>query len=375
MPGGTGGEVKPRIAGIDLARCLAITGMLAVHLGPTRLTDPVGRLYAVLVHGRASILFAVLAGIGVSLLARSRSATLAETRLRLLWQATLLLPLGLWLQSLDITVLVIISNYALLFVLGAACVSLRDRTIAALGLTSAAFGPPAFLLGRIHDPRTFDRSAVTWSEPPLDVLHGLLFSGPYPLITWAAPFLLGMLIGRRDLRNGRLRVALVIGGAGLAVMAALAAMSLQWVFGPPPDPANWYRLTVARPHSQMPLWMIGSIGSALLALGLSLFVADLLGRWSWPFVATGQASLSIYVGHLLALHWLGQGLKSSEVGGAVAIVALVMAIAAVSAMIWRAFLPRGPLESLLALPWTVVRRHRRSGSIGSAASAAKHRST
>lgn len=68
--------------------------MLAVHVGPTRLTDPAGRIYAVLVHGRASILFALLAGIGVSLLANSRSNTLPETRLRLLWQAALLLPLA-----------------------------------------------------------------------------------------------------------------------------------------------------------------------------------------------------------------------------------------------------------------------------------------
>lgn len=252
--------------------------------------------------------------------------------------------------------MVIISNYAVLFLLGAACVWLRDRTIATLTLASAVFGPLAFLLGRILDPRTFDRSAVTWTEPPLDILHGLLLSGPYPFITWAAPFLVGMLLGRRDFRNRKLRFALVIGGTALTVLAALTAASLEAAFGPLPHPADWYRLIDDRPHSQMPLWMIGSIGSALLALGISLFAADLLGRWSWPLVAAGQVSLSIYVGHLLALHWLGRAMTSSEVGGAVAIVFSTMAVAAMAAMIWRSFLPRGPAESLLALPTTAVRR-------------------
>jgi hypothetical protein len=89
-----------RVAGIDLARFLAIAGMLAVHVGPTTLVDPAGRVYAELTHGRASILFGLLAGVGVSLLASSRTATLWQTRIRLLWHAALLLPLGLWLQSL-----------------------------------------------------------------------------------------------------------------------------------------------------------------------------------------------------------------------------------------------------------------------------------
>jgi hypothetical protein len=105
--GGTIGAAS-RIPGIDLARFLAIAGMLAVHVGPMGLTDPMGRLYALLTHGRASILFGLLAGIGVSLLAQSRSASLGETRLRLVWQAALLLPLGLWLQTLDVPIRVIL---------------------------------------------------------------------------------------------------------------------------------------------------------------------------------------------------------------------------------------------------------------------------
>ncbi|CAN5616241.1 hypothetical protein BH23PSE1_BH23PSE1_02800 [soil metagenome] len=351
-------EVKPRIAGIDLARCLAVAGMLAVHVGPTHLSDPAGRLFAIMAHGRASILFALLAGIGVSLLAASRGRTQAETRLRLVWHAAVLLALGLWLQSLNISVRVILAHYGLLFVLGAACIALSGRAIAALAAGSAVFGPLGFLIGRIVDPQKFDRSPVEWTDGPLDILHGLVLSGPYPVITWAAPFLLGMLLGRRDFRARRLRLALVVGGAALALAAAFASNALESALALPSAPAGWHRLVIDRPHSQMPLWLLGSVGSALFALGVSLHAADLMGRTAWPLVAAGQIALTIYVGHLLALHWLGRAMRSSDVGGALLIVLVVMAIAAVLAVTWRAFFAKGPVESLLALPWAVAARYR-----------------
>jgi uncharacterized membrane protein len=74
-PANTLGHARPgRIPGIDLARGLAIIGMLAVHVGPTHLDGFAGRLYA-LPHGRASILFVLVARVGVSLLAASRTST------------------------------------------------------------------------------------------------------------------------------------------------------------------------------------------------------------------------------------------------------------------------------------------------------------
>jgi hypothetical protein len=149
----TSPALSSRIDGIDLARWLAIAGMLAVHVGRVGRDEPAGQVYLALTHGRASVLFALLAGVGASLLARSRSTTRLEARARLVWQAALLLPLGLALQGLDITIRVIIAHYAVLFLLGAACLSLRDRTIAGLALVSVVFGPLVFLIGPHGGPR------------------------------------------------------------------------------------------------------------------------------------------------------------------------------------------------------------------------------
>jgi hypothetical protein len=376
-----GGKIgaASRIGGMDLARFLAIAGMLAVHVGPMGLSDPAGLLYAGLTHGRASILFGLLAGIGVSLLARSRSASLGETRLRLVWQAALLLPLGLWLQTLDAPIRVILAHYALLFVLGAVCIGLATRPLAALAAAALVLGPVGYQLGRVIAPGTFDRASVEWGDPPLEIAHGLVLSGPYPLITWAAPLLVGMLLGRADLRSAHLRLALVVGGFALTVLAAAAWLLFRQAFGAPESPRDWLNLLDGGPHSQMPLWLIGSIGSALLVLGLSLVAADRLGKVVWPFVAAGQLALTIYVAHIFAFHWFGETLRAAEVGEALRIVATGMAAAAVFAVLWRSLLPRGPLEFLMTLPallarWRHARRQARDDTAEGSSRAAASRS-
>jgi hypothetical protein len=123
--------VRGRIRGVDLARAIAIVGMVMVHVGPTgsEATGALGGIYG-LSHGRASVLFVLLAGLGVSLLDSDRmldgdrdSARSAARRrpawARLGFRAALLLPLGLALQLLDHGVLVIVQYYAVYFVVAA----------------------------------------------------------------------------------------------------------------------------------------------------------------------------------------------------------------------------------------------------------------
>ena len=361
-PAEDAGLGRGRIGGIDLARALAIIGMLAVHVGPTRLDDLAGRLYA-LPHGRASVLFVLVAGVGVSLLAASRTRTAAAARWRLAWRAALLLPLGLLLQDLDHRVAVILPTYATLFVLAIVVLRLHDRMLLALVLALSFLGPVVFLIGSTAYPEAFARSSVAWSDPAADTVIGVIL-GPYPLPVWAAPFLLGIWLGRQHLRSRSVRLALVLGGAAAAVLVPAAATLLAGAIGEADSPPTWHALLQGAPHSQMPPWLIGSLGSAALVLGASLFVADALPRLSAPLVAMGQLALTVYVGHLLALHAWSDVLRSGEVGEAVLIVLAFTAAAALLAVLWQRAFRRGPLEALLDVPWqlTLGRRGRGGGT-------------
>lgn len=345
-----------RIPGIDLARALAILGMLAVHVGPTDAEGVAGTLYG-LTHGRAAILFGLLAGVGVSLLAASRATSRAQARLKLVWRAAVLLPLGLWLQPLDHGVFVILQDYALLFLLATLVLSVPDRWLLVLAGAVTAVGSVGYLWGLIHAPEDFARLAAEWGDPLGELAHRLVLSGPYPLITWAGPFLFGMWLGGRDLRAPVLRVRLLVGGAAAAVGAWAVSRVFVARWGEPGE-QTWERLIIDDPHSQMPLWLLGSTGSAVLVLGACLVVADRAPRVVWPLVAAGQLAFTVYVGHLLLLHWQRDLLTSDEVAGATLIVLGFTGGALALATAWRAVLPRGPLEWLLHLPWILGRRRR-----------------
>lgn len=64
---------RRRLRGIDAARAIAVLGMVTVHFGPRPAPDTtfVG-LYGIS-HGRASVLFVLLAGVGVALLVGGHS--------------------------------------------------------------------------------------------------------------------------------------------------------------------------------------------------------------------------------------------------------------------------------------------------------------
>lgn len=350
-----------RIRGIDAARALAILGMVMVHFGPTESDGGVAsRLYGV-THGRASILFVVLAGLGVSLLAGDRSpGRLSSAATKLAFRAALLLPLGLALQELDTNVLVILQYYALYFLVAAAVVPLGDRMVLALSGVLVVAGPVAYIGLGLAQPGWFAAGGpAAWTDEPTQILRDLLLTGSYPLATWSGPVVFGVWLGRRDLRSTTTRVRLLLGGCAGAGLAYGLAWALTERYGNPTAQLSWTQLVVAEAHSQMPLWLAGAMGTATAVLGASLLLASRLPRLSWPLVATGQLALTVYVGHLLVLAAWPELLQRDTVGGAARTVAVFTLVTAALCTAWRALASRGPLEAALRLPWALRAWHRR----------------
>ena len=113
-----------RIAGVDLARGLAVLGMFAAHLlwieEPFEWTD--ASTWVAVVEGRSSILFATLAGVSIGLFTGgptppARGDELTTARLRLVVRGMLLWVIGILLMLTGVPVYVILPAYALLFLL------------------------------------------------------------------------------------------------------------------------------------------------------------------------------------------------------------------------------------------------------------------
>jgi uncharacterized membrane protein YeiB len=346
-----------------VARAVAVVGMLAVHVGPTGAPGVTGSLYA-LPHGRASILFGLLAGVGVALLARSRSISPAGTRGVLVWRAALLLPLGLWLQHLDHGVRVILADHALLFLTAAVVLTWRTRALVTLAATSALVGGWWFVRGGLVAPATYDRQVVAWGDPVGEVAHRLVLSGAYPLITWTAALAVGLVVGRLDLASPRLQRRLVAVGAAVAVLVAAGSQLLLRLLHPGGEATGWWGLLDDAPHRQSPVWVIAATGAAVAVLGACLVVARRWPRASWPLAALGQLAFTFYVGHLLVLHVARDTVAGDRVGPAVAVVVATTVVAAALAVAWRRVARRGPLELLLHLPRWLPERQRRGTTTG-----------
>ena len=355
---------RRRLRGVDTARAVAVVGMVMVHFGPFPAPDTaLGNLYG-LSHGRASVLFALLAGVGVALLTAGRSGGRTSltrgTRGRLVLRGALLLPLGLWLQGFEHGALVILQYYGIYFVFVAFVLTLPDRWLLAGGAAVLVAGPLVYLWGQTVVPEWYARGeTASLGDPIAKIADDLLLTGAYPLVTWAAPLLIGLWIGRRDLASARVRWWLLVLGLALAVTAAFAADGLSAAFGGlsgEPGESGFAALLTDQPHRQMPLWMLGSIGSACAVLGGMLLLADRLPRATWPLDATGQLALTVYVGHLLLLAALPELLKREAVTEAFLTVGVFVLLTAAVCTLWRAVLPRGPLEAAFSAPWWIIER-------------------
>lgn len=220
----------PRIMGLDVARGLAIVGMAAAHMAdaPTlEWTDP--STWFGVVHGRSSILFALLAGISTALITgrqrRPERAELPRLRLRLLGRGAAIFVIGLVLEVLGTMIAIILCVYGLLFIAAIPFLRWRPRNLMIAAATLAIAGP--FLLSAIQ---VF--SLYSYGEG-----SSLALFGTYPTPVWMAFMLAGLAIGRMRFTRAFAAVAMVSIGIGLAVIGYAGGTFADEKFGP--NDADW----------------------------------------------------------------------------------------------------------------------------------------
>lgn len=340
-------RARARYVGIDLARFLAVTGMMANHLIAFGAMNPqvsefdqrAGDIASTATSGIAAALFAVLGGVSAvfatrrALAAGRTGAAIASMMIR----GLVLIAIGLGLGFLETPIIVVLAYYGVSMIVVSVFIAARSWVIALTATALVFAGGPLNALARraldvVEEAGT--PSFETLSAEPLITLRGLLLTGTYPAITWVGYLLVGMLIARMLLaaaKRGTLtRVALALAGAGALVATAAIALS-TWVlghldvfgvttpegiddatftkflgmqqFGAPPSPELWAQL-VASPHSGSPAEMLRTIGLSFLIIGLLVAIFDSRGTAPGAvtdiFRAAGAAPLTIYTLHLIA---------------------------------------------------------------------------
>ncbi len=390
---------RARLTGVDVARSLAIIGMIIAHTGVPFLSGGIADGIDQVSHGRSSILFAFLAGLSLALISGrqepARGPAGRSAAVKVATRALVLLLLGSYLATLNSGLAVILNYYGFFFLLVLPLLRLRAPTLAAIAVVLAATGPQlSYLLRWAFESGPLPYSwvdSVNAGDPLKDwsqegVMDFLLF-GAYPAATFLAFLVAGLAVGRLDLSSDRIRVGLLAVGSSLAAVGygvsavalhefgVLARLSASDAAAPSPsdrgvvallgrsygtvpvDDPDW--LFIATPHSGTSFEVVGSTGVALIVLAGCLLVADRVGPALYPLAAVGSMALTIYTAHILLVAWIKSGDPAvaflTDIQPEFFVVgALVFATA------WRLALGRGPLERLLAAlasgaAWTVTR--------------------
>jgi uncharacterized membrane protein YeiB len=323
-----------RIGGVDVARGLAVLGMMTAHVGVAGDDLWSGEGWLGVADGRSAALFAVLAGLSIALLSGGSAPVdggrLGRARVRILTRAVLLFLLGTFLSALGAPIAVILQSYAVLFVLALPVLRVPPAGLVALAAGVALVAPP--ICFAVTD-------ALTAAGSPPTGLVELLVAGYYPAATWLAYVLAGLAVGRSDLRAPRVRRVLLLTGVWLAVAGyGGGVLATRLAAG---QPESVLRLLSTEPHADSTVEVAGNIGVALVVVATCLVVADRWPRVVVPLAATGALALTAYSTHIVVIALMGpEVVREPQVSVHLGflVVTLVLATA------WRATLGRGPLE-------------------------------
>lgn len=385
--------VGDRIVGLDLARFVALVGMMAAHVW---YFDPAGgstTLILTLVQGRAAALFAVLAGVGIVLSTSStlaRASGSASDRCRgfaaaarmVFARGAVVAAIGLTLGLLPTQAAIILVSYGVLFWAVIPLLRASAATLATVAAVGAVVAPLASFWvragGGLVRVSPENPSWARLGDPAL--VLDIVLTGAFPVSTWFVYIVAGMAVGRlllaaravhdRD-RHGRAirTLARRLAAVGATVAVAAWALAAREPVGddattsglgvvPIDDPSL---LVSAVPHSAAPLDLLHTAGAAICIIGLCVLLGSVVrGRVALavsPMTAAGAASLTIYSVHLVAESIAVRGVLAD---GAVAsnerwmlsspqLWALHVAGALVIGLVLALLHRRGPLESVVSI--------------------------
>lgn len=351
---------SPRILGLDVARGLAILGMAGAHIGETGSFDPFDpSTWSSLVHGRSSILFAVLAGVSIALMTGRSDlpdpARIPSLRLNLVGRGAVIFVIGLVLEMFGTPIAVILTLYGLLYVAVIPFLRWRPSSLLLAAAVLAVAGPPLLAL------------VTALTLHPYGAGIGFVLYGSYPITVWMAFVLGGMALGRLHVERAETAaiafgagVGLTVIGYGLGAVGMVAGIgTLQGAGGSgeggwgaypqalaDADPLGAVLASVfaVDPHTGGVAEILGSGGFALVVISLCLLLARPLRWMLLPLGALGSMPLSAYSLHVVSVALIsgpGGFVQSNAFWALTAIALIVIATA------WSVFAGRGPLERLV----------------------------
>lgn len=355
-------QAKQRIVGIDVARAVAVIGMIIVNF---KVVFGAGGDHAWLkslvqvFNGKAAATFVVLAGVGLALMTNSAVQDQQRDRLqkasrKIVNKALLLFVIGLsftWIWPADI-----LHYYGIYMLVTLLFIKRSPRQI--LVGTISLIGLYVILILLFSYEAGWDFSTLDYTGfwTIKGFFRNLFYNGFHPVVPWTAFMLFGLWYGRQDLYDDRfVRRSFWVSLGVFIIIQAVSVLSIQWLSnGSPEAVAELTPLLGTEPMPPLPLYMLNGISIAAVTIAACILLARRFetNRLTHTLRKTGQLALTIYAAHVVLGMGAVEGLGPLPLGTypiefSVGYALLFSLLCILFAELWLRFYASGPLEWLM----------------------------
>lgn len=350
--------MKKRIIGIDVARALAVFGMIIVNfkmvLGGEG--NEVAKSITGIFEGKAAATFVVLAGLGLAMMSNSAIdqkdlAKLKVVRARLVKRSVFLIILGL--SYLVIWPADILHFYGVYMLFVLAMLRQPPKRIFTVAVLLIFFYPLLMLLWSYDLGWNFETFNYQGFWTISGFLRNLFYNGFHPVLPWASFMLIGFWFGRQDLQNPQfvyktLRISVIV-FASIQLISLLLLNVLSG--GNAATHSELSQILGTSPMPPLPIYMISGSSIAIAVICLCILLAEKFptSRIIDALNKTGQLALTFYVAHVVIGMGLPEVVYSQPLGSYSMSFSLGYAIlfslcCVAFAVVWSKYKKVGPLE-------------------------------
>lgn len=353
--------MKQRIIGIDVARALAVFGMIIVNFKVVFGSNGTSwvKSFASIFDGKAAATFVVLAGVGLALMTNSAIKNNDQTKLkiarsRIAKRALFLFIIGI--SYIAIWPADILHFYGIYMAIIVLLLTSKEKTILVSSIFLIVAFPILMLFWNYETGWNFDTLDYQGFWTIKGFVRNLVFNGFHPVIPWAAFMLFGYWFGKQDLNNDKfIKKALWISSIVFIGIQVLSYLSISFLSeGNPESAKELTEILGTNPMPPLPIYMFGGISIAIFIISACIIIAK---RFKGNFIIdalykTGQLALTFYVAHVIIGMGIVEAIDPAKMGNYSIMFSVTYALGfsllcIVFAVVWRKYKKAGPLEWIM----------------------------
>jgi uncharacterized membrane protein YeiB len=353
--------MKQRIIGIDVARALAVIGMIIVNfkvvLGDNGQSWV--KSFASIFDGKAAATFVVLAGVGLALMTNSAiksndKAKLKITQIRIAKKALFLFILGI--SYISIWPADILHFYGIYMAITLVLLTQKEHTILILGIAIILAYPILITVLNYEAGWNFETLDYQNLWTFKGFIRNLFFNGFHPAFPWTAFMLFGYWFGKQDLNNNKfLRKTFWMSTIIFIAIQGLSYLSISILSeGNQEAVAELETILGTKPMPPLPIYMFNGIAVAFAIISACILIAK---KYENSLIInalhkTGQLALTFYVAHVLIGMGMIEVINPSKMGKytiefSITYAILFSLLCILFAVIWKKHKKSGPLEWIM----------------------------